>query len=99
MIDRRLIQNFDWGLLGLTLVLSLMGIMTLYSAVTAGKANVQDALYLKQIVWYCAGFGVMIISFLFNYKTLDRWALVIYGLCILLLVLVLFFGKYVGGSR
>jgi len=99
MIDRRLIQNFDWGLLGLTFVLSLMGIMTLYSAVTAGKSNVQDALYLKQIVWYCAGFGVMIISFLFNYKALDRWALVIYGLCILLLVLVLFVGKHIGGSR
>ena len=99
MIDRRLIQNFNWGLLGLTFALSLMGIMTLYSAVTAGKSNVQDALYLKQIVWYCAGFGVMIISFLFNYKALDRWALVIYGLSILLLVLVLFFGKYVGGAR
>jgi rod shape determining protein RodA len=99
MIDRRLIQNFDWGLLGLTLILSLIGITTLYSAVTSGKPDAQDALYLKQIVWYCAGFGVMIISFLFNYKALDRWALVIYCLSIILLVLVLFTGKYVGGAR
>ncbi|MFH2047342.1 MAG: rod shape-determining protein RodA [Pseudomonadota bacterium] len=98
MIDRRLVQNFDWGLLGLTIVLSFIGIMTLYSAVTAGK-SVQDVLFFKQIIWYIIGFVLMIFSFLFNYKYLDRWAFIIYGVCILLLVLVLFFGKSAGGSR
>lgn len=99
MIDRRLVQNFDWKLLGITIVLFFMGIMTLYSAVTAGKSTVHDVLYLRQIVWYGFGFVLMIISFLFNYKAIDRWAFIIYGFCILLLVLVLFVGKYVGGSK
>jgi len=67
MIDRRLIQNFDWGLLGLTFVLSLIGILTLYSAVTAGKSIPSETIYLKQMVWYCVGFAAMICSFLFNY--------------------------------
>jgi rod shape determining protein RodA len=40
-----------------------------------------------------------VISFLFNYKILDRWALTIYVIGILLLIAVLFFGKYVSGSR
>lgn len=98
MIDRRLVQNFDWSLLGLTILLSFIGIMTLYSAVNAGK-SVQDVLFFKQIIWYIIGFVLMIFSFLFNYKFLDRWAFIIYGVCILLLVLVLFFGKSAGGSR
>ncbi len=41
----------------------------------------------------------MVISLFFSYKTLDRYALLIYGICILLLVWVLFFGKFVSGSR
>ncbi|MFO7665208.1 MAG: rod shape-determining protein RodA [Desulfobacterales bacterium] len=99
MIDRRLVQNFDWGLIGITLAISLLGIMTLYSAVTAGKSVPNEAIYLKQIVWYCIGFGAMICSFLFNYKALDRWAIAIYCLAILFLLLVPFLGKYAGGSR
>ncbi|MGB5157390.1 rod shape-determining protein RodA [Desulfobacterium sp. N47] len=99
MIDRRLVQNFDWKLLGLTLILSFVGIMTLYSAVTAGKSTTQDVLFIKQIIWYSAGFVLMIISFLFNYRVLDRWAFIIYGFCILLLILVLVLGKSAGGSR
>ena len=41
----------------------------------------------------------MVISFLINYKLLDRWAHAIYAICILLLICVLLFGKYVGGAK
>jgi rod shape determining protein RodA len=41
----------------------------------------------------------MIIAFLIDYKKLDQWGLAIYIGCILLLVCVLVFGRYVGGSR
>ena len=99
MFDRRLIQNFDWGLLGLCCLLAGIGLMTLYSAVTAGTTDPQRILYTKQMIWFGAGFFVMIVSFLFDYKLLDRWAVLIYVFGVLLLVGVLFFGKYVGGSR
>ena len=32
MFDRRLVQNFDWLLLGLVLIIAAMGIVNLYSA-------------------------------------------------------------------
>ena len=35
MFDRRLVQYFDWGLLGLALMIACIGLVTLYSAVTA----------------------------------------------------------------
>ena len=99
MFDRRLVKYFDWGLLGMTVLLGFLGLVTLYSAVTSASPTPQKIYYFKQLVWYCTGLIVMVISFLINYKLLDRWANAIYAICILLLICVLLFGKYVGGAR
>jgi len=99
MFDRRLVQYFDWGLLGLTLLLGAIGLIILYSAVTAGMPDPQRVLFLKQLIWFCVGIVVMVACFLFDYKILERWALPFYIFCILLLVAVLILGKYAGGSR
>ena len=100
MFDRRLVQNFDWGLLGLTLLLGIIGLIILYSAVTAGTApDLQRILCLKQLIWLCVGMAVMVACFLFDYKILERWALPFFIFCVLLLVAVLIFGRYVGGSK
>ncbi len=99
MFDRRLVKYFDWGLLGMTVLLGFLGLVTLYSAVTSASPTPQKIYYFKQLVWYCAGLIVMVISFLINYKLLDRWANAIYAICILLLICVLLFGKYAGGAR
>ncbi len=97
--DRRLIQYFDWGLLALTLALAGIGLMTLYSAVTAGEGGGQELLYYKQLVWYGAGFAAMVICFALDYKIVAQWAYPIYVACNLLLVGVLLFGRLVAGSR
>ncbi len=99
MFDRRLVKYFDWGLLGMTVLLGFLGLVTLYSAVTSASPTPQKIYYFKQLAWYCAGLIVMVISFLINYKLLDRWANAIYAICILLLICVILFGKYVGGAR
>ena len=99
MFDRRLVQYFDWGLLCLTLIVSFIGLMTLYSAVSAGISTPQKVLYARQLIWYGLGLTAMIISFLFHYKVLERWAGFFYVFCILLLIAVLLFGRYIGGSR
>ncbi len=99
MIDRRLVQNFDWGLLGVTLLLALFGFLTLYSATATVSNGSQQMIYVKQIIWFCGGFVVMVMAFMINYKLLDRWADIIYIFCIILLLSVLIFGKFVAGSR
>jgi len=99
MIDRRFIKHFDWGLFGLTFLIVFLGLLTLYSAVTSSTAGPQEMLYFKQLAWYCIGLAVMIFSLFINYKLLDRWAPVIYVMCMLLLLYVLLFGKYVAGAR
>jgi len=99
MFDRRLLHNFDWGLLGLTLLLSSFGLFVLYSAVSAETPAPQKIIFLKQLIWFGCALVAMAAGFSFNYKLLDRWGQPLYLVCILLLVYVLFFGKYIGGSR
>jgi len=100
MFDRRLIEYFAWFLLGLTFFLGIFGLASLYSAVATGTQVSQKMLYFqKQLIWYGAGLILMVASFLFNYKKLERWAPEIYVICIILLICVIFFGKYVSGSK
>ena len=99
MIDRRLVEYFDWWMLSLTAAIAVMGLIALYSAVHAGASITQSALFTKQLVWYGAGALLMITAFSFNYKSYERWGHLIYILCVALLVAVLFLGKYVGGSK
>ncbi len=100
MFDQHLERHFKWGLLIVTFLLCLLGLATLYSAVTAvGEESTQKALYIKQMIWMGIGFILLIISLLFSYKQLEKWGSVIYFGCIILLIAVLMFGKVVGGSR
>lgn len=99
MIDRRLVENFDWGLALITLIISVIGLVVLYSAVHAGEQSGHEILYYKQMVWFGGGFLLMIMILMVNYRDLERWAPGIFTVCIFLLVVVLFVGRIVGGSR
>jgi rod shape determining protein RodA len=99
MFDRRLIQYFDWGLAAITAALIASGLSTLYSATRADQINPQNLIFYRQMIWYGIGLGVMIVSFLFSYRKVDHYAYGCYWLCILLLIAVLLFGRYVAGSR
>ena len=83
----------------LIVVLSGFGLVALYSAVTACVEPSQKIIFTKQLVWYGAGLMAMVVCFLFSYKTLEKWADIIYIGCICLLIGVLLFGKVIGGSQ
>src|SRR6056297_3419389 len=57
MFDRRLVTNFDWGLLAITLTIVGIGLMQLYSAVHSGGTS--HIVYYKQMIWISAGFFMM----------------------------------------
>jgi rod shape determining protein RodA len=98
MIDRRLIQNFDWLLLLLTFAIMAVGLVTLYSALFSG-GGVRGSILTRQIYWLGLGMVVMVLAFSLDYQWLERFAYPAYVIGILLLMAVLIFGKTVSGSK
>jgi rod shape determining protein RodA len=92
-IDRRLIRNFDWTVLVTVLVLSLTGIMTIFSATRPLPGAEQPSYYIKQMYWLLLGLAFMVIVVSVDYKWLNRAAYYLYGAGIFLLVLVFIIGK------
>lgn len=100
MFDRRLLENFDWGLMIITFLIGTLGLGVLYSAVNAGDpGGAMHILFQKQMIWIAGSFMVLLCSLAIPYKSFDRGAFIAYVVCVGLLVAVLMFGKYVGGSR
>jgi rod shape determining protein RodA len=97
MFDRRLVQNFDWLLLMLVVIVCGIGIVNLYSAgYNRGEGT---PLFIKQLYWLAVGLGVMFVTLTYDYRHLEKLSYPIYILSILLLVAVMFGGKVVSGSR
>jgi rod shape determining protein RodA len=97
MFDRRLVQNFDWLLLALVVIVCGIGIVNLYSAgYNRGEGT---PLFIKQLYWLAVGLGVMFVTLVYDYRHLEKLSYPIYILTILLLVAVMFGGKMVAGSR
>ena len=99
MIDRRLLNNFDWVTLLLAVVLSLVGVMTIYSATRPVHDVAQKTYYVKQLYWI----SLSIISFLvlvsIDYKWYIRFAYPIFFVGVILLVIVLVAGRKGMGAQ
>ncbi|WP_333653486.1 rod shape-determining protein RodA [Dissulfurispira sp.] len=99
-IDRRLIKNFDWITFLLIIGLSMIGIMTIYSATRPplGVGEHPD-FYLKQVLWLLISTGVLFVVVSFDYIWLYRISYPLYGLGLLLLLIVLFGGRTSMGAQ
>jgi rod shape determining protein RodA len=99
-IDRRLIKNFDWITLLLIVSLTLIGIMTIYSATRpmAGMTSHAD-FYMKQLVWLLLSTVVLFVVTAFDYSWLRRISYPLYGIGIAMLIIVLFLGKTTMGAQ
>jgi rod shape determining protein RodA len=99
VLDRRLIQNFDWVLLLLLILLAGISIFNLYSATHTIRDVGGSLVLVRQIYWFLIGFGAFFIMTSFNYHALERFAYPVYITAIALLVLVLLTGKMASGSQ
>jgi rod shape determining protein RodA len=97
--DRRLFINFDWTLFLIVLGISLIGLLNLYSTGFNQAYPKQDFVYLKQLQWIVVGLVFMTAAFCIDYRFISRYAYLIYGLSILLLLIVFFYGYATRGSQ
>lgn len=98
-IDRRLIQNFDWVILVSVIVLSLLGIMTIYSSTRPLPGSEQPSFYIKQSYWLLAGLLALLLVVAVNYSWLNRVSVSLFAIGVGLLVLVLIMGRTGMGAK
>ena len=95
-IDRRLVYNVDWVLLGASLLLALLGVSMIYSATHAGRT---PELYLKQLVLVGLGTLALACTAAIDYHRLADRALLLYGASVVALLYVLKFAPLIAGTR
>lgn len=101
MIERRR-QNFDFVLLGATLLLILYGLAMIYSATTASREASEspwEDFFLRQTVYALVGLGLMFLMAKVDYRYLENFQGALYILTILSLLLVLVIGRASFGSQ
>ncbi|MFC1823349.1 rod shape-determining protein RodA [Thermodesulfobacteriota bacterium] len=99
MFDRRLLQNFDWILLILLILIACLSALNLYSATFPIRDTGGSQIFLKQIYWFLIGFVFLLITTTFDYHILERFAYPAYFFSLALLILVLVIGKVHSGSQ
>ncbi len=98
IFDPRLLARFDVGLLLATLAIIGIGSLTVYSATFDPVAG-GSGFALRQIGFATIGLLAALGMTAFDYRKLERWAPLIYGLSVALLAAVLLVGQVGGGSR
>jgi rod shape determining protein RodA len=97
--DRRLLTHFEWPLPLLALAVTGMGIATVYSATHGPGSEGLPPQALRQMAWLAAGVAGMLVALTFDYRRLDRSAVLIYLLVLAAVLVVPILGRVGGGSR
>lgn len=96
---RKTIAEMDFAILGATLALTVLGILSIYSSgINSEGVHVSNE-YLKQIVWAVSGLALLVIVSLVDYQRIKDYSWIIYAFFILLIIYVRFFGHEVNGSK
>lgn len=91
-------NKIDFSILGFVLMFFLISVITINSALTYLPKDVGN-LALKQIIWYLAGFILILIIFKVKNEYLYRNAWFFYILCNLLLLCLLLFAPPINNSK
>jgi rod shape determining protein RodA len=95
-IDRRLLQNVDWPLIGTGLGFAVLSGITL-SSLHVGRAG--GTVAFRQVAWFGIGLVALLIVASIDYKKLVRIAPLIYVLGLAGLMAVFVLGRTVSGAR
>jgi rod shape determining protein RodA len=90
MIDRRLIENIDWFLIVLLVLISLVGVLVIYSS----SHYLPGKYYLKQIFFIGGSLVVLFLFLTVDYEILLTYSSYLYGFIALVLVGMLFFSHF-----
>ena len=85
-MKKKILKNIEWGILICTILLTIIGIVALFSAT---QETTQDELK-KQILWLVISIPIMIMVICIDYEFIAKISPFLYGIFLLLLIAVLF---------
>jgi len=97
-----ILQNIDWVIVLLFLVLAFIGWINIYSAVyNEEHSSIFDfsQRYGKQLIWIFAAIGIALIIVIIDASFFTTFSYLIYGISIVSLLAVLVIGKEIAGSK
>lgn len=102
MRSSNIIDNIDWVLFSLYLLLGFLGLAFVYSTtyIPSNPSFFQfDTSYGRQFVWLCISLILGLFIIVIDYKFYTSFAYIIFGLIMLLLASVLVLGVEINGSK
>lgn len=98
MLRRRLLSSLDVATLLTALAIACAGVLAIASA-THGDTPGRAGLWKVQLVWLALGLLAMAVVVGLDYHLWAEFSYALYGATLLLLVVVLVFGREVGGNK
>lgn len=99
---RGIFQKIDWVLVGLYMILILIGWLNIYAAVYDEEhSSILDIhqKYGKQMLFIIAALLIATVTLFIEPKLFNQFAWFIYGISIVFLILVIFMGREISGSK
>lgn len=97
--ERTFLKRIDWNFALVILALNLIGLINLYSATHGIAAQSMNRLFVSQIFWLLKGWTIFFVVTFIDYRFFLRLAYVFFGLNLLALIAVMFFGKIALGAQ
>jgi len=100
--QKNILAEVDWVTISLFLVLAIIGWLNIYAAgyqVEFSSMFDTSQEYGKQFIWICTALLLATLILLIEGELFRRTAFILYGGVILLLIMVLIFGKEVNGAK
>jgi rod shape determining protein RodA len=95
-VDRRLVQNVDWTLLSIALLVMTLSVLSMWN-LASGPGGA--ALVSRQLSWVAIGLVAMLVMASLDYRALVRFAPALYVAGVALLLSVFVLGRTVSGAR
>ncbi len=97
--ERTLFKRIDWNFVLVILALNLVGLINLYSATHGPHSRDVEPLFVNQLVWLGAGWSCFFIATLIDYSIISRLAYLAFGLNLMAILWVTFYGKIALGAQ
>ena len=91
--------EIDFPLFIASLLLTVFGILFIYSSGVTSSGTIVSSEYKRQIIWAAAGLVAVLVISTLNYKRVYDFSLYLYGFILVLLIYTCTFGRMVSGSR